>query len=356
MLAVVMVFTLSFATAQTAIQSSKLTDNISLGVHGGLTGPMTLDLNKVFPLNTTLGLTLTKQVTPILGFNIEGITWLGSNASAVAGSRFDDYIAHNGFRAINLGANSTINLANLFSGYKGKPRVFEYGLEGGIGWLHTLVPNADNKNDFSVKTQLNLMLNIGKSRAHTLAIAPVIWWNLTGASAPRMSFNKNYSQAGLLLSYIYHFKGSHGTHYFKTYDIGTMSSEIQTLKDIVASQEEEIDNLKKIKVSAPSEIREKVEYVEVPAETVIYFAFDDYSLDDNAKAALDKIPALAKVCVIGTASTEGTEEYNLKLSQKRADAVADFLRERGVVVEGSEGKGISLGETSNRVAIVTPTE
>ena len=44
-------------------------------------------------------------------------------------------------------------------------------------------------------------------------------------------------------------------------------------------------------------------------------------------------------------------EDNQKLSQARADAVADYLRDRGVIVDEATGKGVQ-GTTSNRLAIV----
>lgn len=48
----------------------------------------------------------------------------------------------------------------------------------------------------------------------------------------------------------------------------------------------------------------------------------------------------AVVDITGFASIEGTEEYNQKLSQNRADAVAEFLKEEGeFVVNTSQGKG-----------------
>lgn len=352
LLSLMLLFAVLFASAQTAIQTSKLTDNISLGVNVGATGPMTMNLSNMFPLNATIGLTATKQVTPILGFNLEGMTWLGSNTTEVAGTRFDHYIAHNTIRAFDLGANTTLNLTNLFKGYQSKPRVFEYGIEGGIGWLHTLIPNAPNDNDFSAKTQINFMFNLGKSRASTLSLSPVIWWNLTGMP-DKVSFNRNYAQLGLLATYTYHFKNSHGKHYFKTYDISAMQNEIDALQEKLADQDRWINELRMKKPNTVLITKDKPVFIQVPTETVVYFAFDDFTLDNNATNALDRIPKESKVSIVGTASTEGTEDYNLKLSQNRADAVADYLKARGVTVEKSEGIGTSFGRASNRVAIVT---
>ena len=58
------------------------------------------------------------------------------------------------------------------------------------------------------------------------------------------------------------------------------------------------------------------------------------------------------VCVIATASPEGTAEYNKALSQRRADVVKAYLEARGVTVEKAEGLGVQ-GDASGRVSVVT---
>lgn len=69
------------------------------------------------------------------------------------------------------------------------------------------------------------------------------------------------------------------------------------------------------------------------------------------KKALDEIKEGKHVQIVGTASPEGSKELNDKLSQARADVVADYLRARGIVVDEATGKGVQ-GTTSNRLAVV----
>ncbi|NJS35756.1 MAG: OmpA family protein [Brachymonas sp.] len=71
----------------------------------------------------------------------------------------------------------------------------------------------------------------------------------------------------------------------------------------------------------------------------------------NLAAAL-KSPQLqdARFAVEGHTDAKGRTEYNLKLSQDRADAVRDYLLAQGIARERlrSEGKGASeLANTSN---------
>jgi len=69
----------------------------------------------------------------------------------------------------------------------------------------------------------------------------------------------------------------------------------------------------------------------------VYFDFDSYFLKKSEKKKLEKIKGAVRVK--GYASPEGSEEYNLKLSKKRAESVAEFLKKRGVRVLKVEGLG-----------------
>lgn len=71
------------------------------------------------------------------------------------------------------------------------------------------------------------------------------------------------------------------------------------------------------------------------AEAVIYYPSGQYTLDDAAKADLDKVAALALstdgylIEIAGYASKTGTKAANQQLSEDRASAVANYLRNHG---------------------------
>jgi len=73
------------------------------------------------------------------------------------------------------------------------------------------------------------------------------------------------------------------------------------------------------------------------AEAVIYYPTGKYALDDPAKADLDKLIALASstdgymIEIAGYASKTGTKEVNQQLSEDRASAVANYLRNKGSI-------------------------
>lgn len=83
---------------------------------------------------------------------------------------------------------------------------------------------------------------------------------------------------------------------------------------------------------------------------VATFAVNSAKIADATE--LDGIEKGATVDVVAYASPEGKAEANKALSQKRADAVADYLKSRGVNVNRVEAKGANT-DHANRIAIVT---
>ena len=80
----------------------------------------------------------------------------------------------------------------------------------------------------------------------------------------------------------------------------------------------------------------------------VFFAYDSIALSEEARGILQKnVENLKKrtsikVLVEGHADSRGTNEYNLALAERRADAVRDYL--------------VSLGVAQDRVAIVSKGE
>lgn len=312
--------------AQTAYEKFKILDNTSISVVGGATTP--LDFNSVFPINGVAGIKLQKDLTPVFGLNVEGLASFGDN-------HYGD--ASTVVKSINTGLNGVINLSNLLCGYNGTPRKFEVSTETGIGWLHSWTGHS---NYLTSKTGAILSFNLGKEKAHSVIINPAVYWNLSKTG--KIQFNKNHAQLGLLVGYVYHFKTSNGTHSFKAYNIGAMNNEINNLKAELAKK--------------PTEIVKEVVKTEVVTNTigntVVFFAQNSSELTGTAMAELSKIPSGSKVSIIGSASPEGSAEYNQKLSEKRAETVSKFLTENGVIVENCIGTGV-IDTTSGRIATIT---
>ena len=319
---------LTMTNAQVATENSKLFDNVYAGVEAGVTTP--LDFNSVFPVNTVAGLKLGKELTPVFGLELEGLTMLNDN-------HFSDL--KTSFKNVNVGLNGTINIGNLFNGYKGSRQTFEVKTNTGIGWLHYF---DNDYNYLSAKTGLDFQFAFGKKKALALIASPVIYWNLNKNG--NIKFNKHNAQFAVLGTLAYYFKTSNGTHSFKTYDVGAMIWEIDRLNSELTKK--------------PTEVIKQIETIKTVTEVVqkqfvVQFAQNSSQLTEEAKETLDKVKG--NVNVIAYASPEGSRDYNNALSEKRAAVIADYLTKNNVKVITYRGIG-SLNESSNRIAIIEVIE
>lgn len=311
--------------AQFATENAKMFDNTYIGVTVGASTP--LDFNSVFPLNPVAGLKVGKEFTPVFGTQIEGLAVLNDN-------HFADI--KTAMKAVNVSTSGTINLTNLFYGYDGTSRPFEVSTVTGLGWLYSW---DVNKHNLSAKTGLDLALNA--KHGHSFVLTPAVYWNLDKLS--KIQFNKHKAQLALTLSYVYHFKTSNGTHNFKLWNVGAMIQDINDLRAALAEKSKEIVRVK-------HEVR-YVTNTPVVNPFIVAFAKNSYELTESAKDILDQIPIEVTVDIIGTASPEGTEKYNQTLSEKRAEAVAEYLKANHVKVDKVVGIGTD-GDDSQRIVMI----
>lgn len=344
------IFTLSMlllgvgaSQAQVAYEKAKLLDNVYLGVEGGATVPM--NLNPTAPVNSYAGLKLGKNFTPIFGANLEGVAGFGDNGMCNS---------HTVVRLLNLGFNGTINLTNLFMNYNPEKK-FEVIAEAGIGYAIIYgdkgliqTENLGDDTELTSKMGVQFAWNLGKNKAWQLYVEPVALWNMTPGPGDAVRFNKNAAQMGIFAGLNYKFKTSNGTHNFKVWNVGQMNDEINSLREQLAA---------KPKVVTKEVIKEVVKEVpstkEISVDNLVFvtFAQGKSLLTSDAKKALNSIMSGRHVQVVGTASPEGSKEFNDRLSQARADVVANYLKGRGIVVDEATGKGVQ-GTTSNRLAVV----
>jgi len=94
----------------------------------------------------------------------------------------------------------------------------------------------------------------------------------------------------------------------------------------------------------------------------VFFAFDEYDLDDEAMAILSRNARIMKeagavILISGHCDERGTIEYNLALGEKRANAVRDYLLSVGVpvgylrVTSYGESKPFAMGSDEDAWAL-----
>jgi len=120
----------------------------------------------------------------------------------------------------------------------------------------------------------------------------------------------------------------------------------------IAAVKGDVQSLRSDMDAMRSEFNAKITALEdgIKFDIPVNFAYDDATVRDQDKAALDRFAAItskyyggSKVTIEGFADPAGSKQYNLALSQRRADAVRDYLSGKGL--DMSVLKTIGYGKT-----------
>ena len=356
--------------AQTAVvESGGFWDNWSIGIQGG--GTMKMSGTGFFKsARPAFGLTIGKQWTPILGMDIQGMGYVNTTNSSTM------------IDASDVSLITRMNLMNLFAGYEGMPRPFEIETVTGLGWLHHYMNGGGDTDDMSARVGLNFNFNLGEDAAWTFGIKPAVVFNLTGEyPSKKMAFNRNHSNMEILFGLTYHFADSDGNRHFALVNavdpmaLAAMNEEINDLREVVVAKDVELVGLADELLMVQNQLNEaRNKKVEASGETinivesVVAFPFNQSDVQSSQMPSLEHVANYLKnnpdanITVNGYASPEGTEEYNLQLSQRRADAVKDILVNKyGIEANRINAIGHGVGDIFsepawNRVGICTIDE
>ena len=356
-------------SAQT-VAESKAFDNVYVGINGGV-ATKTTGHKWLSDLDPNAGLRIGRYFTPVFGLAVEGNAYFSNKPWHSTGTAV---------RATNVSLLGTINLSNLFGGYKGEPRAFEVSALYGLGWMHVFTNNkavenltSGQRNRMTSKAALDFAYNFGSQKQWQVYVEPSINFAFLGKDHSKVltaagivnydvnynykavaqdgqpAYNINNSFVQLNAGVVYKFKNSNGTHNFTI-----VTPRDQAEIDALNAQINELRNRKPEVIT--KEVVKEVPAVKVKEFTVsdlvfVTFAQGKSALTNDAKAALNNVKEGVHVQVVGTASPEGSKELNDRLSQARADVVANYLKGRGVIVDEATGKGVQ-GVTSNRLAVV----
>lgn len=333
--------------AQTGLQDSHFLDNWYTGIKTGVSMPMTLD--EAFPLNPTVGIKLGKRFSPTVGANIEVLSTMGDNGLLTQTSE-PFYVDSKTFvKGINIGVNGTFNWTNLVCGYYER-KTFEVSSELGLGMTKFFgnKTNADNK-ELSAKTSMTLAWNFGGYyKPWQFYIEPGVYWNLTSKPNDAIQLNRRAAHPAFQIGVNYKFRTSNGTHDFKTLELYSLNEQINFLRKQLAAKPKEV--VREVVREVPVE-KHSVKTVRIANMYIVTFEKAKAVLSSESRKSLDKITKGSHVEITATASPEGKEDSNKRLSMQRAKTVADYLTQRGVVVDKVTGEGVQ-GATSNRIAVV----
>lgn len=338
--------------AQT-VESSKFIDNTYFRLEGGataLTHPHYLGYEDWgHTIQAVIGVEVGKWITPKFGVAFEGDFGLRNGSKyglfQYMGTNEDDLVKSNVFNYITVTGLAKFNMTNILAGWNPNRKV-EFVLATGPMWIHGYPSNIHNGrgdhyyvNDFGVKFKGEVNFNVAPH--WQINLIPEFNYNLTGlysrGTVKHPRFDSRNSWYGLKVGV--------------TYKIGKQFTECPykyTQADVDALNEE-INSLRNKTPETVTKVVEKVITKESPVTTyVVPFDYNSYELDTNAKSILNTISTNLTVIVKGEASMPGNTNYNQKLSEQRASAVASYLTQRGVKIADVVG----LGETGHQIVTV----
>ena len=366
---IVACLTCSGIYAQRAYEGANLGDNWSIGIHAGVTTPLTH--SAFFPnMRATWGLGIGKQLTPFFGMGVEAMTSINTTASKTA---FDN---------TNVSLLTSVNLSNLFAGYWGTPRLFEIETVAGLGWLHYAQNGNGDRNSISSKLGLNFNFNLGEAKAWTIGIKPALVYDLNACGERNVGFNANRAAWEITAGLKYHFRCSNGKHHIsfaKLYDqaeVDALNEQVNNLRQTNVDQEAELtaanqrnaeleQQLADCKNQGPVIVTDPIPSHKKTLESVVTFRQGGVSVVASQTPNVERIATYLKnhekatVSIKGYASPEGKAEVNARIAQQRADAVKSLLVKRYKIAENritAEGQGVgNMFEEPdwNRVSICT---
>ena len=138
-------------------------------------------------------------------------------------------------------------------------------------------------------------------------------------------------------------------------DLAVKKQKAKNLQDEISQLEKDLEECQNAAVQQPAE-RPVVKFV-------VFFAHDSYDLNQLALATIDEAANYlnddpeATAIITASCSTVGTDEYNMALSERRAEAVRDALIGAGIApatitdVKAIGSKGMDNTDTSRRAII-----
>lgn len=353
-LILVMAFVLNFGVMNAQVEPAHFFDNTTVMVKGGVVTPFT-DMGTVS--YEKVGVEIEKGITPWFGVALDGNFYIGNN----------EWNTHTAFDRVNVNALAKFNVFNLFGTFKGERRTFELVPFTGIGWGHNTCSDVVLRNYMTYKAGLDIEFNLGESKAWGIRLQPAVLWGCPDAG----KLAKQNGEFELNVGVVYHFKNKDGNRTFtmvRRYD----QNEVDCLNDRINALREENCNVVRENECLKNRLAEmptQVTNTEVRVDTVMLMPRTQFfvnsarllpEVEGNVVEMAEYMKAHPEktFTIIGYASVEGNEDYNMTLSEKRANTLRDKLIGYGVNSDQVLAKGagatdkFSNERTMNRVVIV----
>lgn len=319
MLVAMVTMFIGIANAQVTTKNASFGDNWFVGANVGAVAP----LKHSFGLaedrwdsewRSEYGIEVGKWITPVVGL---GATYEAQVNTTGSKTVFD--------MATGL-ADVHFNLSNLFAGYNGTPRNWEFELIPSVGFVQYFgnVTYKPGHRYFAMsRIALSADYNFGKAKEWTAYVRPGIQY------VDRI--RDTHGQFDVRVGVTYKFKGTKSkAHNFVACPYAV------TQADYDAKVSELNTTIESLKVA----LSQKPAVIEVVKDnTIVKGVNNSYTVSfEQGKSNVGDLSVVASalnatnglITIIGGTSPEGSEEYNSNLGLARANAVKDALVKAGV--------------------------
>ncbi len=358
------------AQAQQALEATNFGSNWSVGIDGGATTPLT---GHAFfgSMRGAFGLHVEKQISPAFALGVEGLA--GINTS----SWYSDYHSKTTIDNTYVGAYGSVNLFNLFGGYKCDGRFFDIAAEAGAGWGHLYYNGNGDHNYFATRVGLNFNFNVTKNL--TIALKPQIVWNMSDVDVAQTTaaYDIHNATFNILAGVTYHFGSFKCVEPLNRAEIDALNAKVNELRGeldaataATAAAETKANALAAELTACQNRKPEVIKEVSNNLQSVRYIFYKigsskitaDQQPNVEMVASFLKNHKNAKVVIKGYASPDGNLEFNKKLAAARAESVKTMLTKKyGIAADRITAQGEGIGdmfkeESWNRVSICTLEE
>ncbi|MDE7025532.1 MAG: OmpA family protein [Paramuribaculum sp.] len=358
------------AQAQQALEATNFGSNWSIGIDGGATTP--LKGHAFFgSMRGAFGLHVEKQISPAFALGVEGLA--GINTSSWENETRSKTAIDNTY----VGAYGSVNLFNLFGGYKCDGRFFDIAAVAGAGWGHLYYPGNGDHNYFATRVGLDFNFNVNKNL--TIALKPQINWNMSDVNVAQTTaaYNIHNATFNILAGVTYHFGSFKCVEPINRAEIDALNAKINELRGeldatnaATAAAENKANALAAELTACQNRKPEVIKEVSNNLQSVryIFYRIGSSKITADQQPNVEMVASFlknhknSKVVIKGYASPDGNIELNKKLAAARAESVKTMLVNKyGISADRITAQGEGIGEmfkenSWNRVSICTLEE
>lgn len=351
-------------TKEKCVVTNTFGDNWFMGVNGGVNlfnGVRTLGESPFDHLAPSVSAFVGKWHTPGYGWRVVYNGW-----------EIKPYENADEATYMNFHFDAMFNLSNLICGYN-ESRIWNVIPYVGVGWAGAKVVEGDDDIHGSLSANYGILntFRVSKHWAINLELNGAFFRNGFGGLAGSTGHDMMW---GAQLGVTYKFNrtdweaapDTDALLAMNAAALAELAAQLQAKESENAQLKQQLASAKNALVQAQNRIKElenEPKYVDVAQS--VFFAFNSSKIE--SKKEIINLQALAdaaknagvKLSVVGYAdSATGSAAYNQKLSEARANAVADKLVELGVsreqlVVEGKGGVAVEKPARLNRRVIIS---